>query len=261
MANIEPTWVLGPHKPCYQATYSVKDCNSFEDRVPEDEIYDRQIFEWLLWLQKEERVPGWQLQQWPPGGDMHFNSSPPEQNGRHFPDDILKWIFIYEKIVFWLKFVPKGAINNIPALVQIMAPIRRQAIIWTNADPVHWHIYVASGGDELNPSFLVYILMACRENDAIPCTIECGKVVDTIAGNRIITISIRMVMVFKSFHWNNMLSKVVFSRGWSQHIPMGCVFYKITSGAICPQVSVKSRKIKCACCVYVCAFMCTWGWV
>ena len=24
-----------------------------------------------------------------------------------------------------------------------------QAIIWTNADPIHWHIYGALGGDEL----------------------------------------------------------------------------------------------------------------
>ena len=34
-----------------------------------------------------------------------------------------------------LKVVPKGSINNIPALVQIMAwhrPARRQAIVWTN---------------------------------------------------------------------------------------------------------------------------------
>ena len=47
------------------------------------------------------------------------------QNGRHFPDDIFKWIFLNENI--WisidisLKFVSKGRINNIPALVQIMA--------------------------------------------------------------------------------------------------------------------------------------------
>ena len=47
------------------------------------------------------------------------------QNGRHFPDDIFKCIFLNESI--WisieisLKLVPKGPINNIPALVQIMA--------------------------------------------------------------------------------------------------------------------------------------------
>ena len=43
----------------------------------------------------------------------------------HFADDIFKRIFLNENI--WipikisLKFVPKGPINNIPALVQIMA--------------------------------------------------------------------------------------------------------------------------------------------
>ena len=49
----------------------------------------------------------------------------PRQNGRHFPDDIFKRISLNENV--WitikisLKFVPKGPINNIPALVQIMA--------------------------------------------------------------------------------------------------------------------------------------------
>ena len=31
-----------------------------------------------------------------------------------------------------------------------LAPIRRQAIIWTNADTVHWRTYAALGRDELN---------------------------------------------------------------------------------------------------------------
>ena len=54
-----------------------------------------------------------------------FNTLRPRQNGRHFADDIFKCIFLNENI--WisnkisLKFVPKGPINNIPALVQIMA--------------------------------------------------------------------------------------------------------------------------------------------
>ena len=54
-----------------------------------------------------------------------FNSLRPRQNGRHFSDDIFKYIFVNENvrisIKFSLKFVPKGPINNIPALVQIMA--------------------------------------------------------------------------------------------------------------------------------------------
>ena len=47
------------------------------------------------------------------------------QNGRHFPDDIFKCIFLNENvrisIEISLKFVPKGPINNIPPLIQIMA--------------------------------------------------------------------------------------------------------------------------------------------
>ena len=31
-----------------------------------------------------------------------------------------------------------------------LAPDRRQAIIWTNADPIHWRIYAALGGDKLS---------------------------------------------------------------------------------------------------------------
>ena len=51
-----------------------------------------------------------------------------------------------------MKFVRKGPIDNNPALVRNngLAPNRRQAIIWTNADPIHWHIYAALRGDELS---------------------------------------------------------------------------------------------------------------
>ena len=54
-----------------------------------------------------------------------FYSLRPRRNGRYNADDILKCIFLKENV--WippkisLKFVPKGPINNIPALVQIMA--------------------------------------------------------------------------------------------------------------------------------------------
>ena len=53
------------------------------------------------------------------------NTLRPRQNGRHFPGDIFKCIFstenIWISIEISLKFVPNGPINNIPALVQIMA--------------------------------------------------------------------------------------------------------------------------------------------
>ena len=54
-----------------------------------------------------------------------FNTLRPRQNGRHFPDDIFKYICFNENVLisikFPLKFIPKVPVNNIPALVQIMA--------------------------------------------------------------------------------------------------------------------------------------------
>ena len=53
------------------------------------------------------------------------NTLRPRQDGHHFPDDIFKYIFLNENV--WipnkvsLKFIPKGPINNNPALVQVMA--------------------------------------------------------------------------------------------------------------------------------------------
>ena len=54
-----------------------------------------------------------------------FNTLRLRQNGRHFTDDSFKCILLNENISISinisLKFVHKGQINNIPALVQMMA--------------------------------------------------------------------------------------------------------------------------------------------
>ena len=54
-----------------------------------------------------------------------LNTLRPRQNGRHFPDDIFKCISLNENVWISIKIslnsVPNGPINNIPALVQIMA--------------------------------------------------------------------------------------------------------------------------------------------
>ena len=58
-------------------------------------------------------------------GPQWVNTLRLRQNVPHFPDDIFKYIFLNENV--WisikisLKFVPKVPINDIPALVQIMA--------------------------------------------------------------------------------------------------------------------------------------------
>ena len=50
-----------------------------------------------------------------------LNTLRPRQNGRHFADDTFKPIFLNENVIILikisLKFVPKGPINNVPALV------------------------------------------------------------------------------------------------------------------------------------------------
>ena len=66
-----------------------------------------------------------------------LNTLRPRQNGRHFPEDIFKCIFLNENvgisIKISLKFVQKVPINNIPALVQIMAGRRPgdKSLSWT----------------------------------------------------------------------------------------------------------------------------------
>ena len=54
-----------------------------------------------------------------------INTLRPRPNGRHFADDTFKRILLNENvrvsIKISLEFVSKGPINNIPALVQIMA--------------------------------------------------------------------------------------------------------------------------------------------
>ena len=79
----------------------------------------------------------------------------PRQNGLHFPEDIFKCIFLNENawifIKISLKFVPNGSIENILALVQIMAwrrPTTSHCLIqwWL----VNWCIYASLGQ---TPSF------------------------------------------------------------------------------------------------------------
>ena len=54
--------------------------------------------------------------------------------------------------MIWIspKFVPRSPINNKASIGSGdgLALDRQQVITWTNADPVHWCIYVALGGDK-----------------------------------------------------------------------------------------------------------------
>ena len=59
--------------------------------------------------------------------DLAFYTSKPRRNGHHCTDVISECIFMKENghnvisIKILLKFVPRGPINNMPALVQMMA--------------------------------------------------------------------------------------------------------------------------------------------
>ena len=86
----------------------------------------------LILLQALGLISKWRL-------SFQVNSLRPRGNCRNFADDIFKYIFWNENV--WilvkisLKFVPKGPINYIPPLVQIMAWGRagnKPLIIWTN---------------------------------------------------------------------------------------------------------------------------------
>ena len=64
---------------------------------------------------------GWINQNYITFNNTGFNTLSPRQDGRHFPDDMFKWIFLNENV--WilikisLKCVPEGPINNIQAMV------------------------------------------------------------------------------------------------------------------------------------------------
>ena len=95
---------------------------------------------------------------------QNINTLRPRQNGRRFADDTFKRIFLNENvrisIEISLKFVLKGPINNIPALVQIMA--WRRSGDKPLSEPVMvsllTHIYASLGLNELrllqSPSLL-----------------------------------------------------------------------------------------------------------
>ena len=80
---------------------------------------------------------------------------PPGQNGCHFADDIFRCIFVNEKCYILNKIslncVPKGPIDNIRAVVKIMAWCRigDKPLSKPMLTQIHWRIYAALGEDEL----------------------------------------------------------------------------------------------------------------
>ena len=77
------------------------------------------------WFVDQVKIYGYPILRWVVMAGYQVNTLRSRQDGRYFADDVLKWFFLIENV--WislkipLKFVPKGPVNNIPALVQIMA--------------------------------------------------------------------------------------------------------------------------------------------
>ena len=95
-----------------------------------------------------------------------LNSSLPRHNGRHFADDIFKWIFMYEKFYILFKFHRSLFLRAIWQYGSTgsgngLTPNRQQGITCTNADPILWRIYAAlvetSLVDIFNGTFTIII--------------------------------------------------------------------------------------------------------
>ena len=118
----------------------------------------------------------------------YFNTLRPRQNGFHFADDIFKCIFLNENV--WipikisLKFVPKDPINNIPALVRIMAwrrpgdkPLTESMMVClpthTFVTRPHWvKLSVIQGRWALDPLPVITKKMAFKCDKSNPITIK-----------------------------------------------------------------------------------------
>ena len=100
----------------------------------------------------------------------------PRQNGCHFADDPFKDIFLNEtlriSIKMSLNFVPKGPINDIPAMVQIMAWRRRgdKPLSEPMMISLHTHIYMR------HLASMIYMRGGCADKRA-PITYFCPAAV------------------------------------------------------------------------------------
>ena len=99
-----------------------------------------------------------------------FNTLRLRQNGRHFPEDIFKCIFLnrndWTSHKISLKFVPYVRIKNIPALVQMMAwcwpgnkPLSEPMMV---RSPTHIYIIRFQWVKHLSTSWLEFELFKCR---------------------------------------------------------------------------------------------------
>ena len=85
----------------------------------------------------------------------------PRHNGHRFPDNILKWIFVngnvWISIKINLKIVASIPINNIPALVQIMAWRRPDAMLLSDQTIIYIRWYVSAANFTRHTKICMYV--------------------------------------------------------------------------------------------------------
>ena len=130
--------------PQLSSTYVIRCITSIQSKIAT--MYYRPVL-------KAHKVPLFDKHNGQEGCNAAINSLRPRRNGRFNADDIFKCIFLNENVWFptkmSVKFVPKGPINNILALVQIIAWRRPGDKPLSEPMRVYWGIYVSPGLNEL----------------------------------------------------------------------------------------------------------------
>ena len=153
------------------------------------------------------------------------NTFRPRYNGRHFADNIFKRIFLHEnvRISIWISqnFVPKGPINNIPTLVQIMAWCRPGDKPLSEAMLVSLLTHICITRPQwVNPNWRIYSFQLIKltsqvgySNKVLSITLSDTRFHDDVTGEfpaqRLVT---RSFDVFLDLRLNKWLNKQ--SRGW-----------------------------------------------
>ena len=129
MINMAGLWYLRGPQTTYSPPLTYRHTHLHLGRCTRSHQTSWSVSPWLLYIV-------WHTQHWYSSIGYHgthcrekqpqykcsfLNSSLPGRNGRHFADDIFRCIFVNEQLYILikisLKFVPKGPLDNNPALV------------------------------------------------------------------------------------------------------------------------------------------------
>ena len=156
---------------------------------------------------------------------MLFSTLRLRQNGSHFADDSFKCILLNENFQsaneISLKFVPKGPINNIPALVQIVAcclagakplsePMMVRSLIYN-----YMHICITwpQWVNEFQFSSLFCSVFSITENSIEPLKAQLSELDQAIADQLDLIAAVKSNIIRNDDRMEKMLSTV--TQSWS----------------------------------------------